>query len=246
MLCELGTSYGFFALWIFMSLLGLLMMLILSSIVFYYYYMIPTYEKWVYKNNPKFPTPELVQKEIIHMCKGLSVATLCPAFSLMASKWGLSQGYCGYDSHLSTIAMPLFVQGIIIFLFTDLYEYCYHWLGHHFHFLWNIHRHHHMFYNPSPFAVIADEYIDQFVRTLPMVILPWIMPINIDLLFAIFATLFYGYGVYLHWGYETKYLTAHNPIFNTAYHHYMHHAYSAKGRYYLCLYKVTNETVLIR
>ena len=87
-----------------------------------------------------------------------------------------------------------------------------------------------MFYNPSPFAVIADEYLDQFVRTLPMVILPYVMPINMDLLFAIFATLFYAYGVYLHWGYESKYLTAHNPVFNTAYHHYMHHAVSAKNR----------------
>eukprot|EP01037_Dinobryon_pediforme_P024406 gene24406-26193_t len=54
--------------------------------------------------------------------------------------------------------------------------------------------HHHRFYNPSPFAVIADEYLDQFVRTWPMVILPAITPINMDLLFVIFATLFYGYG----------------------------------------------------
>ena len=44
---------------------------------------------------------------------------------------------------------------------------------------------------------------------------PMMMPINIDLLFGIFGTLFYGYGVYLHWGYESPYLSAHNPIFNT-------------------------------
>lgn len=89
--------------------------------------------------------------------------------------------------------------------------------------MWNVHKHHHVFYNPTPFAVIADELVDQFVRSLPMVILPALIPINIDLLFAIFSTLFYGYGVYLHWGYESPYLSAHNPIFNTSYHHYSHH-----------------------
>lgn len=89
--------------------------------------------------------------------------------------------------------------------------------------MWNVHKHHHVFYNPTPFAVIADELIDQFVRSMPMVILPALLPINIDLLFAIFSTLFYGYGVYLHWGFESPYLSAHNPIFNTSYHHYSHH-----------------------
>jgi hypothetical protein len=32
------------------------------------------------------------------------------------------------------------------------------------------HKFHHYFYNPSPFAVIADEYIDQFIRSTPMVV----------------------------------------------------------------------------
>jgi len=211
------------------------------------------------------------------MCKGLSIATLCPAFTLMMSKWGMSKGYC-HDYHLfqssssststqsfystmtnttslltatttainSTFANgngmesgssrfsfneSLLFQAVLIFFFTDLYEYAYHWIGHRYATFWSIHRHHHMFYNPSPFAVIADEYLDQFVRTLPMVILPLVTPINMDLLFAIFATLFYGYGVYLHWGYESTWLSAHNPVFNTAYHHYIHHAISAKGRF---------------
>lgn len=228
MLCEIGTSHGFFALWAAMTFLGLLTMILFSGAVFYPYYMKPTFERWQLKTNENFPSPALVKKEIIHMCKGLFVATLCPAFTLMASKWGLSKGYCGESSDPS--ALNLFVQTIIIFSFTDLYEYVYHWIGHRFALFWSIHRHHHMFYNPSPFAVIADEWADQFVRTLPMVFLPAVMPINMDLLFAVFTTLFYGYGVYLHWGYESTVLSAHNPIFNTAYHHYIHHAISAKGR----------------
>jgi lathosterol oxidase len=228
MLCEVGTNHGFFALWMVMSVLGLVSMLVLSSALFYPYYVTPTFERWKLKNNPKFPSPELVKKEIIHMCKGLSVATLCPAFTLMASKWGYSQGYCGATpAH----ALPLLAQTAVIFVLTDFAEYFYHLLGHKYNFLWSIHRHHHMFYNPSPFAVIADEYLDQFVRTWPMVFIPMFLPINMDLMFAIFALLFYGYGVYLHWGYELECLSAHNPVLNTSYHHYMHHAISAKNRY---------------
>lgn len=271
MLCEIGTQFGFIALWITLTVLGLLSMLILSGLLFWPYYYSVTFDRWIYKTNPSFPSAVLVKKEIIHMCKGLSVATLCPAFTLMMSKWGMSKGYCGLDPHAfqtplfssittmtnttatlffnnqstassfasidmigSTVSSPfvesLLFQSLLIFFFTDFYEYGYHWIGHRYATFWSIHRHHHMFYNPSPFAVIADEYLDQFVRTLPMVILPLMTPINMDLLFAIFATLFYGYGVYLHWGYESTILGAHNPIFNTAYHHYMHHAISAKGR----------------
>ena len=150
-------------------------------------------------------------------------------------RWGYSHGYCGaVYLNKDIIAQPFLVQAVVIFFFTDLYEYAYHWIGHRYSILWNIHKHHHKFFNPSPFAVIADEYVDQFVRTLPMIILPLMMPINMDLLFAIFATLFYGYGVYLHWGYESTVLTAHNPVFNTAYHHYTHHAISSMNRYVIC------------
>lgn len=231
MLCEISTHYGFFATWMAFTILGFLSMIILSGSLFYPYYVKPTYERWVYKSNPKFPSPLLVKREIKHMCKGLIVATVCPAFTLLATKWGISHGYCGltYPEPAVTV-LPLWAQAALIFAFTDLFEYAYHKLGHTVSFLWDIHRHHHRFYNPSPFAVIADEYLDQFVRTWPMVILPAITPINQDLLFAIFSTLFYGYGVYLHWGYESPRLSAHNPVFNTAYHHYTHHAISSKDR----------------
>ncbi|CAM9441127.1 unnamed protein product, partial [Chrysoparadoxa australica] len=91
---------------------------------------------------------------------------------------------------------------------------------------WAQHRHHHVFFNPSPFAVIADEYVDQFCRSAPLLLFPLLMPVNIDLLFFQFGLFFYIYGCYLHWGYEFDWLDAHQPFINTAYHHYLHHAKS--------------------
>ena len=86
------------------------------------------------------------------------------------------------------------------------------------------------FYNPSPFAVIADEYLDQFVRASPLLWLPCLMPINMDMLFALFGAFFYGYGTYLHWGFELSYPDAHHSWINTSFHHYAHHAVGSKTR----------------
>lgn len=228
MLCDIGSSYGFVGLWVALSVMGLTSMLLLSTALFIPYYIYPTFESWQYKSNPKYPSPALIRKEIIFMCKGLSVATICPAFTLVASQWGWSNGYCGDPHNIGWQGHLL--QMVIIFAFTDFVEYGYHWIGHRYKVMWSIHKHHHQFYNPSPYSVIADEFVDQFFRTTPMVILPMAMPINMDLLFAIFAILFYGYGVYLHWGYESPMLSAHNPFFNTSYHHYSHHAVSVIGK----------------
>jgi Delta7-sterol 5-desaturase len=60
--------------------------------------------------------------------------------------------------------------------------------------MWDVHKHHHVFYNPSPFAVIADEWMDQFIRATPLLFLPMITPVNMDLLFGTYAVFFYGYG----------------------------------------------------
>ena len=40
------------------------------------------------------------------------------------------------------------------------------------------------------------------------------------------CSLFYGFGTFLHWGFESTILDAHNPVINTAYQHYYHHANS--------------------
>jgi lathosterol oxidase len=64
------------------------------------------------------------------------------------------------------------------------------------------------------------------------VLFPLLMPINVDLLFFAFALFFYGYGVYLHWGYELPWPDAHHPWLNTAYQHHLHHARATLRRPY--------------
>jgi sterol desaturase/sphingolipid hydroxylase (fatty acid hydroxylase superfamily) len=56
-------------------------------------------------------------------------------------------------------------------------------MGHTLDLFWNVHKSHHQFYNPSPFSVIAEDYIDQIIGASPLLFIPAIVPINIDLLF---------------------------------------------------------------
>jgi len=93
---------------------------------------------------------------------------------------------------------------------------------------------HQVFFNPSPFAVIADEYVDQFFRALPLLLFPMLYPINMDVMFFTYGLFFYAYGVYLHWGYESDWLHAHNPIVNTSFQHYCHHAKAILKKPYHC------------
>ena len=55
-----------------------------------------------------------------------------------------------------------------------------------------------------------------------------------DVMFFTYGAFFYAYGVYLHWGYESPLLSAHNPIFNTAFQHYCHHAKAILNKPYHC------------
>jgi len=120
----------------------------------------------------------------------------------------------------------------MVWLGSDFYEFYYHRLGHTTNWGWMQHKFHHFFHNPSPFSVIADEYTDQFVRALPLVVFPMIMPTNVDMLYTTFGVFFYGYGVALHCGHEFDCLSAHNYWINTPFQHYIHHAKSHKNKPY--------------
>jgi len=229
MLCEISSFGGFLPTWASLTLIGLTLTGSMSAWLFYQYYGVPTYARWRRKSNPEYPEPEMVRREVITMLKGMGVATIPPALSLSLIDSGWSQGYCGVgDYGVGYLVLSFFA----VWIGSDFLEFYYHRLGHVFRRAWREHKSHHVFHNPSPFAVIADGYVDQFMRALPMLLFPLVMPMNIDLLFFTFAIFFYGYGVYLHWGHELSWPDAHHPWFNTSFQHYIHHARSTLHRPY--------------
>ena len=44
-----------------------------------------------------------------------------------------------------------------------------------------------------------------------------------DMLFAQYVIFFYGYGTYLHLGFELPSIPADHWLLNTSYQHYLHH-----------------------
>jgi len=224
---------NFFITWVFLTILALTMLMLMSGSLFYLYYMNPTYDQWKNKSNPKYPSPQKVRLEILTMLRGLIMVTFCPSMALYLAQHGYSKAYCGLSN-----GTTYYGWGYQIFCFffvwigVDLYEFSYHRLGHTVDYFWQIHKPHHRFFNPSPFAVIADEAPDQFSRAFPLLAIPLLMPMNMDLLFFEFAAFFYLYGTYLHWGFEFEWLDAHNPIVNTSFQHYCHHALSIAKKPY--------------
>jgi len=163
------------------------------------------------------------------MIKGMWSATLSPALSVYLAKTGMSKAYCGMQDY--SLGYHVFTF-FLAWLGCDFFEFFYHRMGHITSFGWSQHKYHHLFYNPTPFAVIADDFVDQFARALPLLVLPLVIPINIDMLFGIFLVMFYAYGVYLHWGYELSWPDAHGYWINSAHQHYLHHAISVRNKPY--------------
>jgi lathosterol oxidase len=182
MLCEISFWLGnnFFYTWLILSLITFVVLMILSSILFYYSYVKISYSKWLKKCNPKYPSAENVRMEIILMLKGILSGTFCPSMTLYLMSQEKLKGYCGIDKYGW---IYLFFTFFISWLLVDLFEFLYHRIGHSYDLFWNIHKSHHQFYNPTPFSVIAEDYIDQIIGASPLIILPAIVPINIDLLF---------------------------------------------------------------
>jgi Delta7-sterol 5-desaturase len=229
MLCEIAQQGNFLTTWAVLTALALSSTLLMSALIFRRYYWRPTFEQWQRKSNPDFPSPQMVRREVLQMLKGLATATACPALALHLVSSGASRAYCGLGTHgVGWLVASFF----IIWIGTDFFEFAYHRLGHLWARGWREHRHHHVFHNPSPFAVIADNATDQLIRSLPMVLFPIIMPVNMDLLFFTFAVFFYGYGAYLHWGFELDWPDAHHPIINSSFQHYLHHARSTLRKPY--------------
>lgn len=237
MLCELhALGANPVATWLALSALGVLAVFFFSGSVFLAYYARPTYAQWRRKLCADFPSALKVREELLQTLKSIAVATLCPAASLYLAQHGGSKAYCGSGGNSM---MHHVLQFAAIWVASDVYEWAYHYLGHSVRACWDNHKAHHRYFNPSPFAVIADDFIDQLVRSLPMLLFPMLFRVNIDLLFCVFALLFYGYGTVLHWGYESELevLGVHGAIgsrLNGSAEHYLHHATASFGTPIYC------------
>lgn len=155
-LCEImnGSDFGFFETWLFLSIAAFFSIGTICGIPFYYYYMTPTYEKWVKKTNSKYPTVEMVRSEAYKTLKGSIFVTLSPTVALYLAKIGQhSNAYCGFQYGWEYEVG----QFVVVFFLTDFFEWAWHYMGHRFGPLWEVHRPHHRYFNPSVGFVFFEE-----------------------------------------------------------------------------------------
>lgn len=238
-LARRWTGESFVLTWLAVMVSAGIFVMGFSGTVFYslYWPSNVNYELWRWKTNPKFPSPEQVREEIVQTFKGMGFAALSPAAALYLYALGdaapiQQYAFCGCTDRYGTwYNLWTF---FFVWIVSDFWEFYYHRIGHVFPSVWRWHKHHHLFFNASPFAVVADEFSDQFFRALPLVLFPMLMPVNMDILYFTFVVLFYGTGVYHHCGYELRWPNAHTGFFNTSYHHTLHHSLSTNKKPYHC------------
>jgi lathosterol oxidase len=219
---------NFFAIWAIMAVSAGIVINLGSGLTFRWLYVNASYDKWQYKSNAKFPSPAAVRDEALTTWKAVVHATAWPSLAIYFRSSSWTHGYCPQDPDYDEVSAAAFsnvIQFLFIFLITDFYEFAYHFLGHWTDAGWEVHRHHHKHYNPTPFAVIADEWWDNLWRAFPLFAFPLVFRMNIEVLWYTFSIFFYAYGIYLHCGYEADWIVStKNPLVNTSFQHYIHHA----------------------
>eukprot|EP00921_Rhytidocystis_pertsovi_P002847 GHVQ01004790.1.p1 GENE.GHVQ01004790.1~~GHVQ01004790.1.p1 ORF type:complete len:258 (+),score=6.64 GHVQ01004790.1:318-1091(+) len=229
-LVELTAGWSLLSIWMTISALAWFFIMTTSSVAFYMYFWKPTFELWQRKSSPHYVPATKVREEIVQMNKGLIFSAFAPSLTIWLAQRGMTKAYSSTpDSWAQEFACQF-----LYWLLLDVYEFLYHYGTHRIAVLWTFHKYHHTFPNPTPFAVIADEIVDQVIRSAPMVLFPLFLPLNVDLLFFQMACIHYAYGTYLHCGHELAVLDAHHPFMNTSYHHYCHHAVSIIHKPYHC------------
>lgn len=232
LVCRLAaTAPSLVGAWAGATLMAYLLLTGTSIATFVWLYVHPTYEMWRCKTDRRYPPVETVAQEIwLGGVLGPPVVSLVPALHV----WLLGQGSL---SHCEAALSPGATL-VIALLATDLYEWAYHWAGHRVTALWKVHRHHHRFPNPTPFATIADHPPDNLIRSLyPAVSTAACLvltghPPDLDVLYGLVGLVNVGWGVYLHSGHEAESIPYDHPILNTSFQHHAHHAVSSAGTPY--------------
>jgi len=194
----------FFITWVF----GALTYFIFSSLSYYF-----IFDKRVLKH-PKFLKNQ-IRLEISQTLQAL------PLMAVLTTPWFLWEvrGYSKlYDNVSEHGWLYLILQFPLFLIFTDYCIYLIH-RGLHSKLLYTrLHKVHHKWIMPTPFASHAFHPVDGFVQSLPYHVFPFIFPLHKYAYIALF-TFINIWTVLIHDG---EYL-ANNPIINGAACHSLHH-----------------------
>ncbi|KAJ8068372.1 hypothetical protein OCU04_003934 [Sclerotinia nivalis] len=167
--------------------------------------------------HPKFLKNQ-IRMEISQACNSMPLMSILTTPFFLAEVRGSSKLYDltseGPGSWYNWFQFPLFL------LFTDCFVYFIHRGLHHPFVYKTLHKPHHKWIMPTPYASIAFHPVDGWMQSLPYHVFPFIFPLQ---KFAYLGLFFFVqvWTVFIHDG---EYV-ANSPILNGAACHTMHHLY---------------------
>ncbi|KAH8786366.1 hypothetical protein F5882DRAFT_123391 [Hyaloscypha sp. PMI_1271] len=201
----------FFSLFLIMWLLGALLYFIVATLSYIF-----IFDKTTFKH-PKFLQNQ-VRMEISQAVNSMPYMSALTAPFFLAEVRGYSKLYDAPSEApfpwYNLLQFPLFL------LFTDCFVYFIHRSLHHPSVYKTLHKPHHKWIMPTPFAAIAFHPVDGWAQSIPYHVFPFIFPLQKFAYLALFLFI-QVWTVFIHDG---EYV-ANSPIINGAACHTMHHLY---------------------
>ncbi|RPB04830.1 hypothetical protein L873DRAFT_1798651 [Choiromyces venosus 120613-1] len=199
-----------FSLFLITWIFGLIVYFVFASLSYFF-----IFDKDTFKH-PKFLKNQIRQEMAQTMCS-LPVMAIFTAPFFLAEVRGYSKLYAHVELHGTGY---LWFQFPLFLLFTDFWIYLIHRGLHHKSIYKTIHKPHHKWIMPTPFASHAFHPVDGFSQSLPYHIFPFIFPLHKYAYIGLFMFI----NIWTIMIHDGEYV-ANSPIVNGAACHTMHHLY---------------------
>lgn len=230
MFLQLFEGLPFYLLWPTLAAIGVGWYLLICGGLYLFLHRSRYAEKarrW--KTQVQSTRSDQVRGEIVDGVLSMSMVMGSIAIAFWCSYHGYNRLYAS-PSEYPLWYIPISILGV--FLVMETFEWTFHWACHRNDLLWKVHKHHHRYANPTPFGVMADQPIDMFIKSSPILWIPFLFPIWDVALIGTFATMNFLYGTYLHAGFDPPWMPSpHSRILVSAWHHNEHHAGSLDHNY---------------
>ncbi len=205
-------------LWLLVSLLFVIRYLILAGIPFLFYYVLIEKKVRGKKIQKKRPDKKQISKEILYSL----VSLLLYGTGIWLFLDWLQSGITLHYGAISDYGIAYFIVSFLLMVIIhDTYFYWTHRLIHHRKLFPLVHKVHHQFTNPTPWAAFSFHPLEAIISmgVIPVIIfcIPWHQ--NALIVFVTFMTL---YDVYIHLGYNIEQLYLGKWQNSAADHNYHH------------------------
>lgn len=221
MIISAFSSFNWFEIFLITSLATCLWYyLVCGGLYLFLVYNSKKVAKW--KTQMIWPSKQTAWKEL----RDGTIATLAAALNISLSIYFANKGWNKLYGTFTQYSLSYTILSfVLMFLAVETFEWWFHWFSHKNRTLWKIHKDHHYYPNPSPLAVMSDHPLDMWVKSSPLLWIPFLFPILDTTLVGWFTFVNFFYGIYLHAGFEFPYLPSRNSKYLvSSWHHNVHHS----------------------